>query len=380
MRVFFSVGEPSGDLHGANLIKDLRERQPDIDCVGFGGPKMASAGCRLEFELVSLAAMGLWYVLLNIRKYFDLLNQADLYFAKHEIDAVILIDNPGFNWWIARRAKKHSIPVFYYGVPQMWAWAPWRVKKLKRLVDHVLCKLPFEQQWFSKRGCEATYIGHPYFDELERQQLDMEFMADYDDEKTKLLLLLPGSRTQEIKRNLNWLIEAAQHVRRNVPDTAVAIACYKSSHGRFAEQACQQAGAPFDVMVNRTPELISMSDMALACSGSVSLELLYHRKPAVVLYRINFGIWLLQMFLMKTKFITLVNLLATDRIERTSLRIYDPDALNAERVPMPEYLSLRNCSKPMASWATSWLTDNEQLQKKQQELSRIADAIAHGGA
>ena len=91
---------------------------------------------------------------------------ADRYFRHHRPDAVVLIDYPGFNWWIARRAKAHGIPVFYYAPPQIWAWASWRVKKMRRFVDHVLCSLPFEQEWFSRRGCHAVFVGHPYFDEV----------------------------------------------------------------------------------------------------------------------------------------------------------------------------------------------------------------------
>ena len=140
MRIFFSVGEPSGDLHGANLIRRLK-LQTEVECVGFGGPKMEEAGCELKFELTSMAVMFIAEVLKNIRLFFRLIGDADKYFAENKVDAVVLIDYPGFNWWIARKAKKHGIPVFYYGVPQMWAWAGWRVRKIRKFVDHVLLSL-----------------------------------------------------------------------------------------------------------------------------------------------------------------------------------------------------------------------------------------------
>src|SRR3954470_18114893 len=126
MKIFFSVGEPSGDLHGANLIRELRRRRPDCECVGYGGPRMAAAGCDLHEDLTKLAVMWFLRVLINIHKFLALASRADRYFRHHRPDAVVLIDYPGFNWWIARRAKAHGIPVFYYGVPQMWAWAGWR--------------------------------------------------------------------------------------------------------------------------------------------------------------------------------------------------------------------------------------------------------------
>jgi len=145
LTIFFSVGEPSGDLHGANLIRQLRELCPNIEAVGYGGPKMAEAGCRLHADLTALAVMWFSRAIANLHKFWDLASRADRYFRHHRPDAVVLIDYPGFNWWIARRAKAHGIPVFYYSPPQIWAWARWRVKKMRRLVDHILCGLPFEE-------------------------------------------------------------------------------------------------------------------------------------------------------------------------------------------------------------------------------------------
>ena len=177
MKIFFSVGEPSGDLHGANLIRELRRLHSHGEFVGYGGPRMAAAGCQLHADLTELAVMWFLRALMHLPRFWQLVCQADRYFRHQRPDAVILIDYPGFNWWIARRAKAHRIPVFYYGAPQMWAWAGWRVGKMRRLVDHVLCKLPFEADWYRQRGCDATYVGHPYFDEMAQQALDAAFVA-----------------------------------------------------------------------------------------------------------------------------------------------------------------------------------------------------------
>ena len=380
MRIFFSVGEPSGDLHGANLIKDLRQRQPDLQAVGFGGHRMEEAGCRLLFDLTSLAVMGVWNVLLNVRQFFALLAEADRYFSRNQVDAVVLIDYPGFNWWIARKARKHNIQVFYYGVPQMWAWLPWRVHKLRRLVDHVMCKLPFEEKWFRSRGCQATYVGHPYFDELVRYPYDRTFMDQQQPAShgEKLLVLLPGSRNQEVKRNLQGLLQAAELVRQSCPGTQVVIACFRAEHAEFARRQLP-ADLPARVFVQRTPELIAMADACIACSGSVSLELLFHRKPAVIVYRVSAIVMLLQLVLLRSRFITLVNMLDLERVEKSANPPYDPDQPDCQ-VPMPEYLTWRDASPQVATWVRRWFEDPRVYAERVQRLEQLAGKFAHAGA
>ena len=228
MRIFFSVGEPSGDLHGSNLIRRLKSQDPTIECVGYGGPKMAAAGCQLHFELTTLAVMFIGKAIANLRTFFRLIAEADDFLRDNKVDAVVLIDYPGFNWWIARKAKKHGVPVFYYGVPQVWAWASYRVRKIRRLVDHVLCKLPFEVDWFAKRNCQATYVGHPYFDQLATQTYDEQFLAGLRTESPSLLTLLPGSRDQEVEQNLPILLNTAAVIKDSVPDVRIVIACFNA--------------------------------------------------------------------------------------------------------------------------------------------------------
>src|SRR4029078_3434017 len=123
----------------------------------------------------------------------------------------------GFNWHVARLAKERGIPVFYYGLPQLWAWATWRVKKVCAYGDPALCKLPFEEAWFREQGCNATYVGHPYFDELKQQRLDQSFIARLQMPGFRLVTLLPGSRNQEVKYNLPDLLSAATKIKRQCP-------------------------------------------------------------------------------------------------------------------------------------------------------------------
>ena len=379
MRIFFSVGEPSGDLHGANFIRGLKS-QTDVECVGFGGPKMQAAGCELKFELTSMAVMFVAEVLKNIRLFFRLIGEADQYFAENKVDAVVLIDYPGFNWWIARKAKKHGIPVFYYGVPQMWAWAGWRIRKIRKFVDHVLCKLPFEVEWFKERGCQATFVGHPYFDELVNQTYDNNFLSEISSPERPLLTLLPGSRNQEVNNVLPILLDTAAIVKQSVPNCRIVVASFNEKQKAMADSILAEHQADVETMVGRTPELMKAATVCVACSGSVSMELLYYRKPTIIVFKIKRWVMWAQTVLFKAKFITLVNLMATKDIKKKTWAPYDPDAKDAEEVLMPEYLTTGNPSAAVAARAIRWLNDEGLRAAKITELDALASRYAIPGA
>ena len=381
MRIFFSVGEPSGDLHGSNLIRDLKSLDADIECVGYGGPKMAAAGCQLHFQLTALAVMFFEKRLVaNLRTFFRLLSDADNYMANNQVDAVVLIDYPGFNWWIARKAKKHGIPVFYYGVPQVWAWLPWRVRKIRRLVDHVLCKLPFEVDWFAKRNCKATYVGHPYFDQLVDQSYDQPFLDSLQTDGQPVLTVLPGSRDKEVEYNLPLLLDSAALVKDKVPDVRIVIACFNEAQLEIAKERMADHRLEAELFAGRTPELMKIATVCFACSGSVSLELLHHRKPTVIVYKVSKIGMIAGSVVMQSKFITLVNLIAAKDIRRTKWRPYDPDAVGAEPTIMPEYLTCGEPSNKIAAHAIRWLSEPASREQKVKEISELADRIAKPGA
>lgn len=379
-QIFFSVGEPSGDLHGANLIRALRARSPGIECVGFGGPQMQAAGCQLHADLTVLAVMWFLRALLNLHKFLGLLRRATRYFRDHRPDAVVLIDYPGFNWWIARRAKRYGIPVFYYAPPQIWAWASWRVKKMRRFVDHVLCALPFEEAWFRERGCNATFVGHPYFDEVRQRRLDQDFLDRLVRQPGPLVTILPGSRTQEVEHNLHWFLKAAGLIRQQIPEVNFALACFKPRQADLARRLVARSGLPIEVFVRRTPELIEMADCCLAVSGSVSLELLYHTKPTVILYWISRTAYRIQGWFRRVKYITLVNLLASEKLFDEDLTPYDPNSPDASRVPFPEYLTCQDRSADLARHVVEWLKHPESRRRCVRQLVELKRRVAHGGA
>jgi len=381
VKIFFSVGEPSGDLHGANLIRAFQRRHSDWKFVGYGGPRMAAAGCKLHADLTQLAVMWIARVLVNLHKFIGLLVQADRYFRDERPDAVVMIDYPGFNWWIARRAKARGIPVIYYGTPQVWAWASHRVKKMRRYVDHVLCKLPFEEQWFRERGCNATYVGHPYFDELRNRTLDQDFVAKLAASNQPLVTILPGSRTQEVELNTRSFLQAAQLIARQIPEVRFAVAAFKESQAELIRRLVAEMGVAADVHVGRTPELIHSSACCLACSGSVSLELLYHAKPSVILYQVSrFGFFMQERY-RRVRYITLVNLLTAKEIATPRpAHLYDKNDPADAHALLPEYLTRTDKSADLAGHCIEWLTDADARWHRVAALRRLRDQHAGGGA
>jgi lipid-A-disaccharide synthase len=341
---------------------------------------MAAAGCQLHQDLTQLAVMWLLRVLVNLHRFLELISRADRYFRHHRPDVVVLIDYPGFNWWIARRAKRHGIPVVYYGAPQLWAWASWRVRKMRQLVDHVICKLPFEVEWYRARDCQVTYLGHPYFDQLRQQRLDKVFLHDQQHRSGHLVTILPGSRAQEVKCNLRSLLASAEVVRQSVPNVRFAIAAFRPRHAEWARDLAAKMGIDLEVHVGKTGELIRAADCAMAVSGSVSLELLYHTTPAVIVYHVSRFAFLVQRFLRRVRYITLVNLLTAEDPFGSEVGVYDPDNPKDAHVLMPEYLTCRDRSREIASHIVEWLTVPASRERRVAQLTALKECVGQGGA
>ena len=379
MNIFFSVGEPSGDLHGANLVRHLA-RSGATTC-GFGGPRMAAAGCDIHYDLTQLATMFLDGLAANLSTFLSLRSRAEFYFRKHRPDAVVLIDYPGFNWWVASAARRQSIPVIHYGLPQAWAWRSGRVRKLRRLTNLALCKLPFEAEWFGQRGCPALYAGHPYFDELHERTIDRDFIERQYSRDDLLLTLLPGSRDREVELNLPDLLNTARRLQARNPKLKVGVASFNDRQSDRARREIKAAGLEFEVHTGRTAELIDRATCCLACSGSVSLELLYHQVPSVILYRVSQLKKFLGQLVLRSRFITLPNLMAVDDIRRTRWRLADPNIPeDLSEMLIPEFLATSDCSEPMANILQGWLESPRAHQQQVERLGQLRNQVAQPGA
>jgi len=313
--LFVSVGEPSGDQHTARLIRELRRHNANVKFRGFGGQAMAEAGCTIDHDLTKMAVVGLVEVLPKIREFYQIADQAEAVFRSGAVDGVLLVDFPGFNWHIAKRAKKYGLPVYYYLPPQLWAWGGWRVKKMRRSVDHVLSVLKLEESWYNRNGVANTYVGHPFFDAVAEQPLDhlvTDRLALRRQGGDRLVAVLPGSRNHEVHRNFPLMLESIRRLAASHPHVRFLIAAFRDAHGLWCrnQMTAEDRKLPIDIFVGKTSEVIQASHCAMMVSGSVSLELLARGTPAAVLYRVGRILHTYARMMVKVKSITLVNLMA----------------------------------------------------------------------
>lgn len=370
MHIFLSAGEPSGDQHGAQLIRALRRHCPAARFSGFGGPQMERAGLESLYRLTDLAVMGVWAVLPLLWRFYRLVRTAGRFLEEQRPDVVVLVDFPGFNWWIARKAKQAGVPVIYYLPPQLWAWAPWRIGKMRRLVDHVLSALPFEAEWYGARGVSVECVGHPFFDEVAQYRLDEAFCqslraTESRSARSGVVGLLPGSRAQEVRRNFPVMLRVARMLSERHPGLRFPVACYKQAHRDLCDQLRlrHDPDTPVELYVGRTSEIIATSDCCLMVSGSISLELLARATPAVVLYHGGWLTYVLVRLLVTCHYMSLPNLIAG-------------------RAVMPEFPFTGHVSehvRRMADILDGWLSDSETRAAARSVLLRLRDRAARTG-
>jgi len=362
MHLFISAGEPSGDLHGANLIRALQARDPNVRITGFGGDRMEAAGATLLFPLTRLAVMWVGRVLANLGTFFRLAKQAENHFKTERPDAVILIDYPGFHFALAKRAHAAGVPVYFFVPPQLWAWRGWRVKKVHRWFAGVFTALPFEDKWYRDRGVKTHYVGHPYYDELAAQRLDDASLAAERAKPGLVIGLLPGSRDQEVTKNVPPMLAAARRIHASRPDVRFLVAAFNEHQAALARKAAEGCTLPIEFHVGRTPEIIELAHSCVAVSGSVSLELMYRLKPTVIVYKAGWLLSALATFVfMMVRYVTLVNLLANEEV-------------------FPEYPSMYDRSRQVADNILTWLNAPAAREQCVARLRRLKDELGRPGA
>jgi len=306
MKYYIIAGEASGDLHGSNLIKEIKHLDPAASIRAWGGDLMKDAGASLVKHYRDLAFMGFLEVIKNLPTILQ-----NIKFCKQDIEAwqpdvLVLIDYPGFNLRIAEWAKKHGCKVVYYIAPQVWAWKENRVKKMKLCIDKMFCILPFEKDYFkNKWNWDVTYVGHPLLRVIESFKSTTPLVT----ENKKVIALLPGSRKQEIVKMLPIMLSVTPHFPAYTFMVAQAPGQDAPFYNRFL-----MGYANVTLIKNSTYDLLSMADAALVTSGTATLETALFKVPEVVCYKTSKFSYQIAKWLVKIKFISLVNLIMDKEI------------------------------------------------------------------
>ncbi|MDQ7948975.1 MAG: lipid-A-disaccharide synthase [Pedobacter sp.] len=308
MDYYLVAGEASGDLHGANLMKALKLRDPQANFRYFGGDKMQAQGGELVKHYADMAFMGFTEVVLNLRTILRNLKACKKDILAHRPAVLILIDFPGFNLKIAEFAKKNGIRVCYYISPKIWAWNQKRVLKIKRDVDKMFCILPFEVDFYRQWGMEVDYIGNPLLDEIAQFVPDPDFRKKNQLSEQPIIALLPGSRKQEIERLLPDMLSTIDQLKGYQYVVAAAPNFTQAYYMQFI------GDRPVELVFAQTYQLLHQAHAALVASGTATLETALFKVPQVVLYRGGAISVAIARMVIKIRFISLVNLIMDRKV------------------------------------------------------------------
>lgn len=344
-RVFIIAGEASGDLHASNLMKAMREIEPDVEFTCFGGDLMESAGGRVLRHYRDMAYMGIIPVITHLGKILNNMKECRKAVKEANPDAVVLVDYPSFNLKIAQFVKEQmpGVPVYYYISPKLWAWKEFRLKSIKKYVDKVFSILPFEVKWFGERGYKVDYVGNPSVDSVESREHKGESLFEFCSrnglQEKPIIALLSGSRMAEINSSLPKMIEAT----KDFPDYQILVAGAPSIDKSVYDKIIG-GNSNVKVLYNETYQILQNSTAAVVCSGTATLETALIGTPQTVVYHIGGGkiIHKILRTFIHVDQVSLVNLIA-DRIMVKELIIEDftVEKVKAEvkRLLMPEVQS-----------------------------------------
>jgi lipid-A-disaccharide synthase len=353
LKYYIISGEASGDLHGANLMKELRALDSDAQFRCWGGDLMKAQGAELVKHYRDLAFMGFTEVLMNIRTILR-----NISFCKNDIsewkpDVIVLIDYPGFNLRIAEFAKQGGLRVFYYISPQIWAWKQSRVHKIKRMVDKMFVILPFEQEFYTRFDYKVDFVGHPLLDAIADRNTHKPsfeaFIQKHSLENKPIVALLPGSRKQEISTMLPVML----NIRNDFKDRQFVVAGAPSQGKEFYEQFLKETGVK--IIFNETYSLLQQAEAALVTSGTATLETALFGVPEVVCYKGGYISYQIAKRLVKVKYISLVNLI----MDREVVKELIQDEFNEETVKAELHRLLND-----KAYRSAMLNDLAELQKK----------------
>lgn len=325
MKYYLVAGEASGDLHGANLMKALIVKDANAEFRFFGGDLMLAEGGTRVKHYADMAYMGFIEVVANLPAIFKNLKACKEDIAAWQPDVLVLIDFPGFNLKIAEFAKANNILVCYYISPKVWAWNQKRVLRIKRIVDHLFCILPFEVDFYKEWGMEVEYVGNPLLDAVSAFKPNPDFRNSNQLSDKKIIALLPGSRKQEISRLLPDMIAVAQ----KWPDYEFVIAGAPSFNQAYYDQYLQ--GSQIKILFYSTYDLLNIAHAAVVASGTATLETALFNVPQAVVYKSSTISITIGRMVIRVKYISLVNLIMDSLVVKELIQQdCNPEKINEE--------------------------------------------------
>jgi lipid-A-disaccharide synthase len=362
VRLLVSAGEASGDMYAAGVVERLKKKLPSAIFYGCAGPKLQDLGVTPIIDAANLSVVGLAEVVAHLPRIYGEYRKLLRYVRAHPPAAALLTDNPDFHLRLARHLKKMNVPVFYLVAPQVWAWRQGRVKTIRKLVDKLFCLFPFEEPWFLERGVDATYIGHPLASTVRITEEKARFFQRHGlPLDKKMVVLLPGSRAGEATRHLPIVLDAVAILRQRF-DLSVVLATPKGFQQRGVFETFRERIQMLSIKVieNETLHSIGHADLALAASGTVTMEAAILETPMVTYYQVTALSWFAGRRLVKVPFLSMVNLIAERRI-------------------VPELIQNDMTPDHIAASAALLLTDAAEAAKMRAELRAVRLSLTREG-
>ncbi len=361
--IMLIAGEASGDLHGAGLVRAMQQMAPEYHFCGMGGNSLKQQGMEIIVDAAKMAVVGIVEVLAHLKDIRAAMRTLEKRLRDKHPSLLILIDYPDFNLILAGKAQKLGIPVFYYISPQVWAWRSGRIKKINRLVDRMAVILPFEKNFYHLHGMEVDYVGHPLMDSVKTSMGKKEFLQLHDIPADKILVgILPGSRKKEIKTMLPLFLEAAKQLSDEHKEILFLLPLAPTlSRADLDENGLKDVKFDIRVISENRYDLMTACDLALAASGTVTLELAILDVPMLVAYRLSPLTYFLGHRFIKVKYASLTNLIVNSEI-------------------IPELLQDEAKADNIVRELTSLLPGGEKRDIMLAGLSRIRAQLGEGGA
>ena len=360
--IMIVAGEASGDMHGANLVREMLKIDPALNFYGIGGNKLREEGVTLLANASDMAVVGLTEVaskLINILKIMGMMKRS---LDERRPDLVILIDYPDFNIPLAKAAKKRGIKVFYYISPQVWAWRKGRIGQIKKTVNKMAVILPFEVDTYGQEGFTVNYVGHPLLDMVKLNYSKEESRKKLGLAENKITIgILPGSRLSEVGNLMTELLRAAEILMQRIPDIQFVLPLADTLEETTITEFISRFNVKVKIISGHAYDVISCADLALVASGTATLETALLGVPMVIVYKISLLSYVIGRLFVHVKKIGLVNIIAGKTI-------------------VPELIQGDACGKRIAEEALSILKNGERKQEMIKELEAIRAKLGEPGA